>query len=42
MEGDGEGWHRVPIEAAAYQLNLLLGMDYVPPAVFRRTCDVDW
>lgn len=40
--GDGEGWHRVPIEAAAYHLNLLLGMDNVPPAVFRKSCDVDW
>ena len=42
MEGHGDGWHRVPIEAAAYSLNLLLGMDYVPPAVFRSSCDVDW
>ncbi|GAX75953.1 hypothetical protein CEUSTIGMA_g3396.t1 [Chlamydomonas eustigma] len=42
IEGDGEGWHRVPIEAAAYHLNLLLGMDCVPPAVFRSACDVDW
>jgi hypothetical protein len=29
LEGDGDGWHRVPIEAAAYHLNLLLGMDLV-------------
>ncbi|KAG2454586.1 hypothetical protein HYH02_000427 [Chlamydomonas schloesseri] len=42
VEGDGEGWHRVPIEVAAYQLNLLLGMDVVPPAVFREDADVDW
>ncbi len=42
MEGDCEGWHRVPIEAAAYQLNLLLGMDCVPPAVVRPEADVDW
>ncbi|GFR51218.1 hypothetical protein Agub_g13592 [Astrephomene gubernaculifera] len=42
VEGDCEGWHRVPVEAAAYQLNLLLGMDLVPPAVVRPACDVDW
>ncbi|GLI63649.1 hypothetical protein VaNZ11_006647 [Volvox africanus] len=42
VEGDCEGWHRVPIEVAAYQLNLLLGMDLVPPAVMRGDCDVDW
>lgn len=42
MPGDGDGWHRVPIEAAAYQLDLVLGMDYVPPAVFRSSCNVDW
>ncbi|KAG2482261.1 hypothetical protein HYH03_018804 [Edaphochlamys debaryana] len=42
VEGDCEGWHRVPIEVAAYQLNLLLGMDVVPPAVTREDCDVDW
>lgn len=40
LEGDGDGWHRVPIEAASYHLNRLLGMDYVPPAVFRPTADV--
>lgn len=32
----------MPIEVAAYQLNLLLGMDVVPPAVFREEADVDW
>jgi len=42
IEGDGDGWHRVPIEVASYQLNLMLGMDCVPPAVFRSECDVDW
>ncbi|KXZ54005.1 hypothetical protein GPECTOR_5g116 [Gonium pectorale] len=42
VEGDCEGWHRVPIEVAAYQLNLLLGMDVVPPAVWRQEADVDW
>ncbi|KAG1657433.1 hypothetical protein FOA52_011713, partial [Chlamydomonas sp. UWO 241] len=41
LEGDGAGWHRVPIEAAAYHLNLLLGMDLIPPAVYRTTqCEV--
>lgn len=42
VEGDCEGWHRTPIEVAAYRLNLLLGLDLVPPAVFRSECDVDW
>ncbi|GLC39016.1 hypothetical protein PLESTB_001771000 [Pleodorina starrii] len=42
VEGDCEGWHRVPIEVAAYQLSLLLGMDCVPPAVLRPDCHVDW
>lgn len=42
LEGDGDGWHRVPIEAAAYHLNRLLGMDHVPPAAYRSSCDVDW
>jgi len=35
VEGDAQGWHRTPIEAVAYKLNLLLGMDYVPPVVYR-------
>jgi hypothetical protein len=35
VEGNCEGWHRAEIEAVAYHLNLLLGMDYVPPCVFR-------
>eukprot|EP00798_Chlamydomonas_sp_ICE-L_P024552 gene24552-10163_t len=30
------------MEVVAYRLNLLLGMDLVPPAAFRSTCDVDW
>ncbi|GBG89130.1 hypothetical protein CBR_g48839 [Chara braunii] len=30
-DGDAEGWHRPPIELVAYKLNLMLGMDYVPP-----------
>ncbi|QDZ23577.1 hypothetical protein HOP50_10g61160 [Chloropicon primus] len=35
-EGEESGWHRVGVEAVAYQLNLLLGMDLVPPTVIRR------
>lgn len=42
VAGDCEGWHRTPIEVVAYRLNLLLGLDLVPPAVFRTECDVDW
>lgn len=33
----------MPIEAVAYKLNLLLGMDYVPPVAYRtRGVDVDY
>lgn len=43
IKGDADGWHRAPIEWVAYELNLLLGMDYVPPVVYRRGgIDVDW
>ncbi|GFH28358.1 uncharacterized protein HaLaN_26835, partial [Haematococcus lacustris] len=42
VEGNCDGWHRAEVEAVAYQLNRLLGMDYVPPSVFRPTADVDW
>jgi len=35
-EGEESGWHRVGCEAVAYQLNLLLGMDYVPPSHVRK------
>ncbi|CAI5516715.1 unnamed protein product [Closterium sp. Naga37s-1] len=35
VEGDAEGWHRAPIEWVAYELNLLLGMDYIPPVAYR-------
>jgi hypothetical protein len=31
VEGDADGWHRAPVELIAYELNLMLGMDYVPP-----------
>jgi len=34
--GDGDGWNRVPMEYVAYELNLLLGMDYIPPVAYRR------
>lgn len=39
--GDFDGWHRTPIERAAYILNLLLGLDYVPPTVYRHDLEVD-
>jgi hypothetical protein len=35
IKGDADGWHRVPMEWVAYQLNLMLGMDYVPPVAYR-------
>ena len=35
VEGDAEGWHRTPMEWVAYRLNLLLGLDYVPPVAYR-------
>ncbi len=35
VPGDADGWHRAPIEWVAYELNLLLGMDYVPPVAYR-------
>mmetsp|Transcript_5867 Transcript_5867/g.16447 ORF Transcript_5867/g.16447 Transcript_5867/m.16447 type:complete len:329 (+) Transcript_5867:106-1092(+) len=43
VQGDGKGWHRSPIEAVAYKLNLLLGMDSVPPVAYRTGgIDVDF
>eukprot|EP00897_Mesotaenium_endlicherianum_P003359 jgi/Mesen1/3050/ME000018S02353 len=43
VEGDAEGWHRAPVEWVAYELNLMLGMDYVPPVAYRRGgVDVDF
>eukprot|EP00899_Mesostigma_viride_P002633 jgi/Mesvir1/12370/Mv00552-RA.3 len=36
VEGNADGWHRAEIEVVAYRLNMMLGMDYVPPAVYRR------
>lgn len=35
-QGDFDGWHRTPIERVAYLLNLQLGMDLVPPTVYRH------
>jgi hypothetical protein len=35
-EGEESGWHRVEVEGVAYQLNLLLGMDYIPPSAVRK------
>jgi len=43
VEGDGDGWHRASIEWVAYELNRMLGMDYVPPAAYRTGgVDVDY
>ena len=33
--GDAGGWHRTPMEWVAYRLNLLLGLDFVPPVAYR-------
>ena len=33
--GDHDGWARAPMEWVAYRLNRLLGMDYIPPTVYR-------
>ncbi|KAL2633364.1 hypothetical protein R1flu_004843 [Riccia fluitans] len=35
IEGHADGWHRAAIELVAYELNLMLGMDYVPPVAYR-------
>lgn len=35
IKGDADGWHRAPCEWLAYRLNLLLGMDRVPPCAYR-------
>lgn len=40
VDGDSDGWHRVPIEWVAYQLNLMLGMDYVPPVAYLHNVDI--
>jgi len=33
--GDSNGWARSPMELVAYRFNRLLGLDYVPPTVYR-------
>lgn len=40
-QGDFDGWHRTPIERVAYLLNLQLGMDLVPPTVYRHDLVLD-
>lgn len=35
VPGDAGGWHRAPMEYVAYRLNLLVGLDYVPPTAYR-------
>ena len=35
-DGEATGWHRIGGEVAAYHLNLLLGLDLVPPTVMRK------
>ena len=43
IKGDGEGWHRAPMEYVAYRLCRILGMDYVPPVAYRKGgIDVDY
>lgn len=39
--GDEDGWARTPMEYVAYALNRRLGMDYVPPTVYRRSLMVN-
>jgi hypothetical protein len=36
VTGNGDGWHRASMEFVAYRLSRVLGMDYVPPAAYRR------
>eukprot|EP00957_Ditylum_brightwellii_P168019 12790388-Ditylum_brightwellii.AAC.1 len=36
VEGNGDGWHRANVEWVAYELGLMLGMDYIPPVVMRK------
>ncbi|KAK3242913.1 hypothetical protein CYMTET_47413 [Cymbomonas tetramitiformis] len=43
VEGDGDGWHRPVMEWVAYELNRMLGMDYIPPVAYRTGgVDVDF
>lgn len=41
FRGDAEGWHRAPIEWVAYELSIMLGMDYVPPVALRGEVELD-
>lgn len=38
--GDRDGWGRTPMEAAVYRLDRILGLDLVPPTVYRRDVDL--
>ena len=38
--GDNQGYNRTPAEYAAYRINRMLGMDYVPPVAYRRNIEV--
>ena len=38
--GDRDGWARTPMESAVYKLDRILGLDLVPPAIYRRNIDV--
>jgi len=40
--GDGDGWNRTPMEYVFYEVNRLLGMDWVPPAAYRRGFDANF
>lgn len=40
-EGDFDGWHRVTVERVAYALSRCLGMDAVPPCVYRDALTVE-
>jgi len=39
--GDHDGWARAPMEWVAYRLNRILGMDYIPPTVYRYGFEAD-
>lgn len=40
--GDRDGWSRPPLEFVAYDLNRMLGMDYVPPVAYRHHFDANF
>lgn len=40
--GDGDGWNRTPMEYVVYEVNRMLGMDWVPPAAYRRNFDANF